>query len=68
MALEDAVEFDKRDAIREYLEKEERTLAWLSRKTGINYGTLYYCLIHRLFKISDVNLKKINEALGTDFK
>jgi lambda repressor-like predicted transcriptional regulator len=59
---------DIRDDILEWLKDNERDLAWLSRKTGIVYATLYSCFIQRLFKVSDENLAKINEALETEFK
>lgn len=49
------------------LERQERPLAWLSRKTEIKYGTLYGILIHRIIILSDDNLAKINKVLGTDF-
>lgn len=62
-------EIDLRDTIIDYLKlEEERDLAWLSRKTGIKYPTLYSCFTQRLFRVNDDNLKKINEVLGTDFK
>lgn len=63
-----ALEADIRDDVLDWLKENERDLAWLSRKTGIVYATLYSCFIQRLFKISDENLIKINEALETDFK
>ena len=61
-------EIDVRDSIQDYLKNEERDLAWLQRKTQISYGTLYSCFVQRLFKLNDENLKKINDALGVDFK
>jgi len=56
-----------KDLILLELEQQERPLAWLSRKSEIPYGTLYGILIHRIMNLSDVNLAKINNALGTDF-
>lgn len=56
-----------KDEILLYLEQEERSLAWLSRKTEIPYGSLYSIFIHRIMVLSDVNLAKINRALDTDF-
>lgn len=56
-----------KDLILLKLEQEERPLAWLSRKTGIKYGTLYGILIHRIMNLSDDNLAKINKTIGTDF-
>ncbi len=62
------IDIDIRDEVMDWLKENERDLAWLSRKTGIVYATLYSCFIQRLFKISDENLIKINEALATDFR
>jgi hypothetical protein len=56
-----------KDLILSELERQERPLAWLSRKSQIKYGTLYGILIHRIMNLSDENLKKINKAIGTDF-
>lgn len=56
-----------KDLILLELERQERPLAWLSRKTEIKYGTLYGILIHRIIILSDDNLAKINKVLGTDF-
>jgi len=59
---------DVRDKIIQALSEKERSLAWLSRKTEIAYGTLYSCFTHRLFQLSEDNLKKINAVLGTSFE
>lgn len=64
-AKKSVIEVDNRDLILQHLKEIERDLAWLSRKTEIAYGTLYSCFTHRLFKISEDNLKKINNVLGT---
>ncbi len=64
----EAVETDVRDRIKEHLDNDDRTLAWLSEKTGIKYPTLYSCFTQRLFRLSDENLKKINLVLETKFK
>ena len=56
-----------KDLILLELEKQERPLAWISRKTGIKYGTLYGILIHRIMNLTDANLVKINKTMGTDF-
>lgn len=56
-----------KDQILLFLEKEERNMAWLARKTSIPYGSLYSILVHRIMALSDSHLKKINKALGTDF-
>lgn len=59
---------DNRDLIEQRLIELERNWAWLSRKTGIHYATIYSCFVQRLFKVSDENLVLINEAIGTNFK
>lgn len=50
------------------LNEEERRLSWLSKKTGISYTTLYSCLVHRISSLSEPNLTKINNVLGTNLK
>lgn len=50
---------DERDEIVKHLEINERSIAWLHRQTKIPYGTLYYCLVRKQFKMSEDNLKKI---------
>lgn len=55
------------DLILDELGKQERDLAWLSRKTEIPYGTIYSIFTHRLFKLKQDKLNSINEALGTQF-
>lgn len=50
------------------LNEEERRLSWLSKKTGISYATLYNCLVHRISSLSEPNLTKINNVLGTNLK
>lgn len=58
---------DVRDVIADYLKEIERDWAWLSRKTEIPYGTIYACFVQRDFRLSEDNLKKINNVLETDF-
>lgn len=58
---------DVRAKILAHLEKEERNMAWLSRKTDIPYGSLYSIFIHRIMILSDNNLEKINKVLETNF-
>ncbi len=58
---------DVRDLIMDKMNNEGRVLTWLERATGIPYDTLYACLKKKLFNLSEDNLKKINEALETDF-
>jgi hypothetical protein len=55
---------DNRDMVMSRLKEEERDLAWLGRKTGIPYGTLYYCLVKKNFKLSAHNLEKINNIIN----
>jgi predicted transcriptional regulator len=59
---------DTRDLILKKLEEMERGISWLGKKTDIPYATLYDCLIKKGFNISLMNLYKINEVLGTNFK
>lgn len=67
---------DVRQQILDYLKDDDRSLLWLHDKiekavgenNKIPYGTLYSCLHQKLFKVSDENLRIINETLGTDFK
>ena len=66
MAKKDTAQ-DVRDLILVKLKQEERSLAWLSRKTKIPYATLYTNFVHRLFQVSSENLNKINEVLNSDF-
>lgn len=56
-----------KDQILVHLEQIERPMAWLSRKSGIKYGTLYSILIQRIMNLSDKNLVKINKAMNTSF-
>lgn len=58
---------DIRDKITEKLQKEGRTLRWLSKTTEINYNTLYGILYQKTTKLSPDKIVSINEALGTEF-
>jgi len=58
---------DVRDAIMRRMKDEGRNLTWLSKKADISYNTVFSCLRKKLFSLSQENLDKINEALGTDF-
>ncbi len=60
-------EVDNRDLIVAHLKEIERPLAWLSEKAEIPYATVYSCFTQKLFKVSDDNLKKINDVLNTNF-
>lgn len=59
---------DIRDIVMKRMKDEGRNLTWLSEKTQISYNTIFSCLRKKLFSLSEENLTKINEALGTDFK
>jgi len=59
---------DVRELIDNKMTDEGRTLKWLSDKTEINYNTLHACIVRKLFTLSDENLIKINEALGTTYE
>lgn len=64
----EVVEVDNRDLILTALKDDRRSIKYLSVMTGIPYMTLYSCLSQRLFNVSEDNLKKINETLGTSIK
>lgn len=66
MATEEII--DVRDAIMEHIKADDRSLAWLAEKTGINYNTAYSTFSQKVIKLTDEKLSKINEVLGTDFK
>lgn len=59
---------DIRDIIKQRMIDEGRKLTWLSKITDIPYDTLNSCIKKKLFSLSEENLRKINEALGTTFK
>lgn len=65
--MEKETTLDTRDVILLHLEKIERNLAWLSDKTRIPYPTLYSVFKQKHFSLSEKNLEKINNVLGTDF-
>ena len=58
---------DVRDIIVKKMEDDGRVFTWLEKATGIPYDTLNSCLKRKLFNLSQENLDKINEALGTNF-
>lgn len=59
---------DVRDKILDKLKTEERNLAWLHRKTGLSYSTLYSIFIHRIMDLNQERLELINKAMGAKFK
>jgi len=65
--MEKQTTYDVRDAILLHLDEIERNLSWLSEKTEIPYPTLYSVFKQKHFALSEKNLKKINNVLGTDF-
>lgn len=66
--MAEVVKRDVRDDILAHLDNDDRSMVWLSEKTGINYNTLYSILKQRLIKLSAERLKLINDVLGTKFK
>jgi len=66
--MAEVVKRDVRDDILAHLDNDDRSMVWLSEKTGINYNTLYSILKQRLIKLSAERLKLINHVLGTKFK
>jgi len=65
--MEKQITYDVRDAILLHLDEIERNLSWLSEKTEIPYPTLYSVFKQKHFALSEKNLEKINNVLGTDF-
>ena len=61
-------EKDVRDEIMNWLDVNERSMAWLAEKTGINYNTLYAILKQKVMKLSAARLQLINNFLATKFK
>ena len=59
---------DARDLIMEKMNSEGRVLTWLAKETEIPYDTIYSCIKKKLFSLSDSNLAKINQVLGTTFE
>lgn len=66
--MEAKVTRDVRDEIVQWLKDNERSMAWLADKTGINYNTLYSTLTQKIIKLSAAKLETINNFLGTKFK
>jgi hypothetical protein len=65
--MEKETTLDTRDVVLLHLEEIERNLSWLSEKTQIPYPTLYSVFKQKHFALSEKNLEKINNVLGTDF-
>jgi lambda repressor-like predicted transcriptional regulator len=66
MAVKEKI--DVRDKIDAKLKLSERSLAWLSRQTGIAYSTLYNIFVHRIYELKQNQLDLINEAIEENFK
>lgn len=66
MAVKEKV--DVRDEIVAWLDVNDRSMAWLAEKTGINYNTLYSILKQKIIKLSAARLELINNFLATKFK
>jgi hypothetical protein len=58
---------DTRVAIMNHLKGEERSLAWLAKKSKLSYGHLYFVLARKERELTDENKKEINKILGTNF-
>lgn len=66
MATKQAV--DVRDEINKHLEENDRGISYLEKKTGLSYAHLYYIFVRKERDLTEDNLHKINEVLGTDFQ
>ncbi len=66
--IKESPKMDARDLILAKMNDEGRKLSWLAEKTGINYGTLYSCIVKKIYILTEKNLQLINEVLQTDFK
>lgn len=58
---------DIRDEVVAHLKSIERNIAWLARKIGVKYATLYSILVQKTINLSDDNRKAINKVLKTNF-
>lgn len=58
---------DVRDLITDHLEKDERNLAWLAKKTKLSYGHLYFVLVKKERELTEGNKEAINKILNTSF-
>lgn len=61
------VQVDVRDLITGELEREERNLAWLAKKTKLSYGHLYFVLVRKERDLTEDNRTAINKILNTNF-
>ena len=51
------------EKIQAFLDKEERTMEWLSRKSGVGIGTIYQ-LMRGKHSHSEKTLRKVAEVIG----
>ncbi|WP_339792398.1 helix-turn-helix transcriptional regulator [Tissierella sp.] len=52
--------------ILELLEKDERNISWLSRKTGLNYSSLHKFSNNQTTSVTFDVLEKVCKTLGCD--
>jgi predicted transcriptional regulator len=64
----DITKLTDKQKILKHLEFEDLTLAWLSRKTDIPYGTLYSIFVENRIPLTQERLNLINIALKTKFE
>jgi len=57
-----------KEKILKHLEFEYLTLAWLSKKTGVPYPTLYSIFTENRIPLTQDRLNLINDACKTKFK
>jgi hypothetical protein len=62
-----AAEKDLRDVIHEHIKNDDRSLLWLSNKTGIPYGTIYSIFKHKIMELTPDRKQAINNVLGTTY-
>ena len=55
--------FMERETVATWLKEHERTLYWLSAKTGINYNTLYSWYKKESFNLSDQKVKQLKKVI-----
>ena len=55
-------EKDYRHDIMESLEKADRNLNWLSKKTSIPYSTLYSIFVHKIYNLTEEQKELLEEA------
>ncbi len=49
------------------LDRQERNISWLAKKTKIPYSTLYGILVHGIQEFNQERIDKVNTVLGTSF-